>query len=363
MENKKYLTKAQIDNLSVEELSEDKKARIMELKNSLDMSDESILDFGSAATKNLSDFSTSMLKSIRMKDFPEIDQIVGTLMQELSKVDSNTLLSYKPSKWKRFFRIDDLESFLKDFTSKFENASDVIAEIRKKLEDARYELKKDMVMCDDYMDKNLTYINELDECIVAGKLKLREVEAEIAEDMKTLDKSDQLAVHMVSEKQGAQTRLEASIRDLCLIRENAVQNMHRLRLIKDGDAALIEKIKSSISMAIPLWESEMLVAFIVARQQNCADMEKAISDTTNNLIKVNSELVKAGAIKIAQEMQRGIIDIDTLKASNQKLIETFTEVKKITEEGKGKRQKAIEELGNITIGLNEAILLEDKRRS
>ena len=112
-------------------------------------------------------------------------------------------------------------------------------------------------------------------------------------------------------------------------------------------------------MAIPLWESQMLVAFIIARQQNGVNLEKAISDTTNNLISMNSELVKSGAIKIAEELQRGIIDIDVLKASSQKLMETCQEVKKINMEGKQKRLAAIEELGQITVGLNEATLLED----
>ena len=209
------------------------------------------------------------------------------------------------------------------------------------------------------MEQNLVHINDLDDCIFAGKLKLKEFHDEIEHDLETLDKEDTLAVHMLNMKQSAENRLEMNVRDLYLIRENAVQNMHQLCLIKEGDAVLIEKIKKSINMAIPLWESQMLVAFIIARQQNGVNLEKAISDTTNNLISMNSELVKSGAIKIAEELQRGIIDIDVLKASSQKLMETCQEVKKINMEGKQKRLAAIEELGQITVGLNEATLLED----
>ena len=354
-----YLTKTQMQNLDLNSLTDEKKNKILSLKNGLNMSDDSIMEFGSSATKGMSDFSSTMLKTIKLKDFPEIDNIVGELMTELEKVDSNTLLSYKPSFLQRVFKVNTVEKFVKEFASQFENASDVINGIKKKLEDAKFQLRKDMTLCDNCMEQNLIHINELDDCIFAGKLKLKEIHNEIDQDLADLDKEDTLAVHMVSMKQSAENRLEMSVRDLCLIRENAVQNMQQLRLIKEGDAVLIEKIKKSINMAIPLWESQMLVAFIITRQQNGVDLEKAISDTTNNIITMNSELVKSGAIKIAEELQRGIIDIEVLKASSQKLMETCQEVKKINMEGKEKRLAAIEELEQITIGLNEATLLEE----
>ena len=354
-----YLTKNQMDRLDVASLSNEKREKILSLKDTINMSDESIMEFGTSATKGMSEFSTTMLKTIKLKDFPEIDNIVGDLMTELSKVDSNTLLSYKPNLFQKIFGIGAIEKFVQEFASQFENVSDVINNIKKKLEDAKFQLKKDMTLCDKYMEQNLVHINDLDDCIFAGKLKLKEFHDEIEHDLEALDKEDTLAVHMLNMKQSAENRLEMNVRDLYLIRENAVQNMHQLRLIKEGDAVLIEKIKKSINMAIPLWESQMLVAFIIARQQNGVNLEKAISDTTNNLISMNSELVKSGAIKIAEELQRGIIDIDVLKASSQKLMETCHEVKKINMEGKQKRLAAIEELGQITVGLNEATLLED----
>ena len=357
-----FLTQTQRENLELNTLSEDKKRKILEIKNNINLKDESIIDFGSAATKNLSDFSSTMLKTIKLKDFPEIETIVGSLMQELQKVDSNTLLSYKPSPWKKFFRINDLERFLKDFASQFDSVSDVITSIKVQLEDSKYQLTKDLTLCDQYLDQNLKYINELDEYIFAGNLKIKELEIEVQNDLDAIDPNDTLAVNMLNMKQDAKNRFEMNLHDLSLIRENAVQNMYHLQLIKKGDSVLIEKIKKSIEMAIPLWESQMLVAFIVARQQNCINLEKAISDTTNNLITMNSELVKEGAIKIAMEVQRGVIDLDVLKESSKKLIETFDEVNKITIEGKKERMKAIQELKTLSVGLNEATLLEAKQK-
>lgn len=359
---KTYMTKKQMDNLEIDTLEEGRKSRILALHDGLDMSDESILNFGSKATQNLSEFSGAMLRTIKLKDFPEIDSIIMDLMDELKKVDSETLLSYKPSFLERLFGGDGLDKFLKNFTNQFDNASDVIQEIKKKLEDAKFQLNKDMTMCTQFLDQNLVYINDLDDCLFAAKMKLQEVQEEIDEEKRTLDKEDTLAVDDINGKQEKINRLERNIQDLYLIRESAIQDRYRLRIIKEGDAALIEKIKTSVNMAIPLWQSQMLVAFVVARQQNCADLEKAVSDTTNNLISMNAELVKTGAIKIAKELQRGIIDVDVLKTSSQKLAETFTEVRKINLEGKQKRLQAIEELGHNDMNLNKATLLEDNRR-
>jgi len=353
-----YLTKTQMTSLDITTLSEEKKSKILSLKNGISLTDESIMDFGTPAVKGMNDFSTAMLKTMKIKDFPEIDTIVGELMGELKKVDSNTLLSYKPPFWKRLFGVENIDKFIADFTGQFESVYGVIDTVKKKLEDAKYQLKKDMILCDKYMQQNLEHINELDDYIFAGRLKLQELNEEIEKEMATLDKEDTLAVHMMSTKQGIENRLEISVKDLYIMRENAVQKMHQMRLIKEGDAVLIEKIKKSIDIAVPMWESQMLVAFVVARQQNCIDIEKSIYDMSNNLATLNADLVKAGAIQIAQELQKGIMDIEVLKSSTQKLIETFDEVKKINVEGKQKRLAEIEELSKMTIGLNEATLIE-----
>lgn len=350
-----------MDSLDIESIPENRRNNIISLKNSINMSDESILDFGSSATENLNKFSTETLQSIKRKDFPEINAIVSQLMVELEKVDSNTLLTYKPPFYKRLLSSNKaIEKFVEDFTSQFETVADIIVTIKKKMEDARFQLKKDMNLCDKSLEQYLNAINDLDDCIFAERLKLKEVQEEIAAEMEMLDREDMLAVHMMNAKQNALNRLEMNMQDNLLIRENAIQSMRQIALIKEGDAVLTDKIKKSINVAIPLWEAQMVVAFVVARQQNCVDIENAVTNSLNSMIAMNSELVKTGAVRIAQELQRGIIDIEVLKASSQKLIETFDEVKKINIEGKQNRVKAIEELGNFSIGLNEAMLIEAK---
>ena len=324
-----YLTKAQMTSLDIASLSEEKRREILTLKDDISLDSKGIMNFGSSAVKGMNDFSTAMLKTMQIKDFPEIDAILGDLMGELQKVDSNTLLSYKPPFWKKLFGVESMEKFINNFKGQFDSVYGVIDSVKKRLEEAKFQLHKDITLCEKYMEQNLQHINELDACVFAGRLKLNEVREEIEAEMATLDKEDELAVHMMSERQNAENRLEISVRDLALMRENAVQKMHQMRLIKDGDTVMIEKIDKSINIAIPMWESQMLIAFVVARQQSCIDMEKAIYDMSNNMAMMNSELVKAGAIQIAQELQKGIMDIEVLKSSTQKLIETFNEVKKI----------------------------------
>ncbi|WP_373261901.1 toxic anion resistance protein [Hungatella hathewayi] len=356
-----YLTKKQMDNLDIESLPEARRGNILNIKKELTMTDASIMDFGLTATENLNKFSTTTLQKIKRKDFPEINAIISDLMVELQKVDSNTLLTYSPPWYKRILGSNRaIEKFVEDFTSEFDTVADIIEKIKKKMQGAKFELKKDMIMCDQFMEEYGSAINDLDDCIFAERMKLDEVQNEISYEMESLDKEDMLAVHMMNMKQNALNRLEMNVQDNLLIRENAVQSLRQLSLIKEGDAVLIDKIQKAINLAIPTWEAQMVVAFIVARQQNCVDLEKAICDTLNNMITMNSELVKSGAIKVAQELQRGIIDIEVLKKSSQTLRETFDEVKKINIDGKQTRVKAIEELGKISIGLNEAMLIEEK---
>ena len=216
-----YLTKAQMTSLDLSSLTEQKREEILALKNDISLDSKGIMNFGSAAIKGMNDFSTTMLKTMQIKDFPEIDAIVGELMGELQKVDSNTLLSYKPPFWKKLFGVESMEKFINNFKSQFESVYGVIDSVKKRLEDAKFQLSKDIALCEKYMEQNLKHINELDACIFAGRLKLNEVREEIAAEMETLDKEDELAVHMMSEKQSAENRLEMSVRDLALMRENA----------------------------------------------------------------------------------------------------------------------------------------------
>jgi uncharacterized protein YaaN involved in tellurite resistance len=220
-------------------------------------------------------------------------------------------------------------------------------------------LKKDIEVCNRYLEQNLEYINELDNYILAGKVKVDEERISLEEDRKTLDSSDMLNVHNFNARENEIDRLDRKIHDLELMRGIAVQNIPQIMLIRDGDGVLIEKIQSSINSAIPLWESQMVIAIQLMRQKGALAIQKGVADTTNNLISKNSELLKSGSVEVAKELERGIIDIDVLKKNSDNLIKTLEAIRTVRQEGKENRLKATQELAVLQTKLNEQLLLSE----
>lgn len=348
-----YLTKKNLDMVSLDGLTDKKKNEIMQIKNGLSLAYEDVLDFGSSASKNLSNFSSELLSVMKVKDAPEVDTMLVELMGDLAEVDCDSLLKKKPNLLKKIFKIDDLQNFM----VKYEDVQTVINTVKKKLEQTQFQLKKDIELCDRYLEQNFQYIEDLDNYIMAGKLKVEEEKENLVVEERTLDKEDQLAVHEFSAKQGDLERLDRKVHDLTLMREIAIQNIPQIQLIKGGDAVLIEKIQSSINSAIPLWESQIVIAIELMRQKGALTVQKSISDTTNKLIAKNSELLKSGSIEVAKELERGIVDIETLKKSQENLIQTLESIKTIRQNGREQRLQVANELGQIQGKLHEALLL------
>jgi uncharacterized protein YaaN involved in tellurite resistance len=350
-----YLTKRNMDMVSLDGLSDAKKNEIIQIKNGLSLSYENVVDFGSSASKNLSSFSTELLTTMKVKDSPEVETMLTELMTGLQEVDCDNLLKKKPSLLKKILRIDDLQNFM----IKYEDVQTVINTVKKKLEQTQFQLKKDIELCERYLEQNMNYIEELDSYIMAGMLKVQEEREQLALEEQTLDKSDQLAVHEFSARQNDVERLDRKVHDLTLMREIAIQNIPQIQLIKGGDAVLIEKIQSSINSAIPLWESQIVIAIELMRQKSALTVQKNIVDTTNKLITKNSELLKVGAVEVARELERGIVDIETLKKSQENLIQTLDSIKTIRQDGRQQRLQVAEELTQIHGRLNDALLLTE----
>ena len=340
--------------VSLDGLTEQKKNEIMKIKDGLTLSTDTVIDFGSSASKNLSNFSSELLATMKIKDTPEVDTMLTELMTGLQEVDCDTLLKKKPNVLKKIFKVDDLKNFM----IKYEDVQTVINTVKKKLEQTQFQLKKDIELCESYLEQNLDYIDELDNFIMAGKLKVQEERAALEIEEKTLDKTDQLAVQNFSVRQGDVERLDRKVHDLTLMREIAIQNIPQIQLIRGGDAVLIEKIQSSINSAIPLWESQIVIAIELMRQKGALEIQKNIVDTTNKLIMKNSELLKTGAVEVARELERGIVDIETLKKSQDNLIQTLENIKTIRQEGRQQRLQVSQELATIHGKLNDALLLE-----
>lgn len=349
------LSKKDLDSGSLSNISEERRHTIMTIKDGIALESESILDFGNAASKNLTEFSSDLLSKMKLKDTPEVETLLSDLLKGLDQIDASTLLEKKPTFFQRLFgeKVD-----VKKFIMRYEDISSVITEIKSKLEVSTFQLKKDMEVCSRYLEQNLNYINALDDYIMAGRIKVNEEQSEIDAERAVIDREDMLAVNQLNARQSNLDRLERKVHDLNLMRAIAIQNIPQIMLIRDGDGVLVEKIQSSINSAIPLWESQMVIAIQLMRQKGALTIQKSVTDTTNNLIARNSELLESGTVEVAKELERGIVDVEVLKKSSENLIKTLESLKQIRENGRKERIKATAELAALQSRLNEQLLLQ-----
>ncbi len=328
---------------------------LVDIKNGISLSHEGISSYGKEATKKLTDFSAQILNDVKMKDSPEVEEMIGSLMGELSQIDANELTEKKSGFLARFFRRDQI----KDFVLKYESISGVIEEVKTKLMQAEYQLKKDIRTSEIYLETNQDYIHELDKYIAAGNLRVSEETENLEETKKNTNPDDMLAVQELAIKEAEISALRRKLHNMQLQRAIAIQNIPQIMLLKQGDSVLVEKIEDSIDAAIPLWQSQMVIAIATARQESGVRIQKAVTDTTNRLLSQNSEQLKKSTLGVATELERDIVNVETLKKSNQNLIDTLSELKKIKTEGEARREIAAKEIAQLQGQLNQ-VLLENK---
>ena len=348
-----YLAKKDMEDLNLTNIEESRKEQILSIKDGIVFNYENTLDYASSASKNLTEFSSDLLKTMKVKDIPEVEGLINDLMVGLDSIDANTLAEYKPSFIKKLFRVDEIKQFI----TRYEDVEDIIQAAKTKLESANFQLKKDIEVCNRYLEQNLLYINELDNYIMAGRIRVKEEQENLNREKATVDPTDTLAINTINVHQKEIDRFERKLHDLMLMRSIAIQNIPQIMLIWDGDSVLIEKIDSSINSAIPLWESQMVIAIQLMRQRGALALQKSVTNTTNNLLAKNSELLKSGSIEVAKELETGIVSIDVLKKNSADLIETLNAIKNIREEGRNARLKATQELAVLQSKLNEQMLL------
>lgn len=349
------LAKKDLDTLNLENIPEERQVAIKNIKDSIVLSQEKTLEYAGEASKNLTTFSSDLLKTMKVKDVPEVEGMITELMAGLEKVDVDSLVTQKPSIFKKLFKVDEFKQFL----VKYEDVESIIQTAKEKLENANFQLKKDIEICNRYLEQNLAYINELDNYIMAGNLYLEEARAQIEIEKASVDPEDMIAVHELNGKIKEIERFDRKLYNLGLMRTIAVQNIPQIMLIKEGDSVLIEKIETSINSAIPLWESQMVIAIQLIRQKGALAIQKSVTNTTNELIAKNGELLKTGSIEVAKELEAGIVDVEVLKKNSQNLIDTLIAIRTVQENGRQARVNATRELGLLQSKLNEQMLLGD----
>ena len=311
-----------------------------------------ILQYGAGTQKKMADFSEKALENVKTKDLGSVGDMLTNVVTELKSFDAQ-------EEEKGFF------SFLKkpvdkitSMKTKYDKVETNVEKICTALEEHQTQLMKDVAMLDRMYEQNLLYFKELSMYILAGKKKLEEVKTtELTQLMAKAQASGQPEdAQAVKDLTGLCDRFEKKIHDLELTRMISIQTAPQIRLVQNSDTMMVEKIQTTVVNTIPLWKSQMVLALGLAHSEQAMQAQKAVSDTTNELLKKNAELLKQTTVGVAQESERGIVDIETLKHTNQMLIDTLDEVVKIQNDGRAKRKAAEVELMNIETQLKDKML-------
>ncbi|NLM10741.1 MAG: toxic anion resistance protein [Clostridiaceae bacterium] len=339
-----------------ESLSHEEQQKVSEIKNSIDITDsQAILQYGVQAQSNISSFSDTVLSQIRAKDSGRVGEILNELMVKVNELNVDSL-GQNEGLISRMF--GGVKSKAKKFVGQYEKLSVHIDRIINELEKARMQLLKDITLLDGLYDKNIEYMHELDVYILAGSLKLSELNDKIIPELKkkAQESNDPVDAQKVKDMLSLANRFEKKLHDLKLSRMIAIQTAPQIRLIQSNDQVLVEKIQSSILNTIPLWKNQLIIAITLFRQEKALKLQSEVNRTTNELLTKNSELLKTSSIEVAKESERGIVEIETLKKVNSDLIETIEETIRIQQEGREKRLQAETELKNMENELKQKLM-------
>ncbi|MCH3988196.1 MAG: toxic anion resistance protein [Lachnospiraceae bacterium] len=343
----------QAEKVSENVLSPEEVKQAEEFAGKIDLANsEAILSYGAGTQKKMADFSEKTLDSVRTKDMGEVGGMITDLIVQLKNFDVDS----EEKGLKGLFRKGrNKAEVLKTNYAKVETNVEVISG---ELEKHQQTLLKDIAMLDQMYDLNLNYFKELSMYILAGKKKLEEVrEGQLKDLQEKAQKSGLPEDAQAAKDLAAQCeRFEKKLYDLELTRTIALQTAPQIRMVQSSDTMMAEKIQTTLVNTIPLWKSQMVIALGVEHSNQAAAAQRAVSEMTNELLKKNAEKLKMSAVESAKESERGIVDIETLKATNEQLISTLDEVAAIQKEGRQKRQAAEAELTGIEDELKKKLL-------
>ena len=343
-----------------ETLTPAERKQVEEIKSKIDLMNSGYaLQFGSGAQKNMADFSDSLLSQVRTKDSGE----VGALLTDLSGKINEFNRKESDSFVKKLPLIGALVSKGETMLASYEKLSTKVDKIQSELEKSKTTMMKDIMLFDALYQKNLEYFKHLELYIRAGEEKLEEMRSTVLPKLRAdaAASADPMAGQVVSDFESNVDRFEKKVHDLKISKTIAIQTAPQLRLIQNNDKILVERVQSAIYNAIPLWKNQIVIALGLTRQQNVLKMQQAISDTTNELLKRNAEMLKINSIETAKENNRSIVDIETVKKVNDDLVTTIEETLKIQQEGRQARQSAEQELLQIENRLKETLLANMNR--
>ena len=343
-----------VQEIDTSMLTEEEKRSVEEFVDKIDVNNtDHVLLYGADAQKKISDFSESALETIRTKDTGEVGDMLVNLVNEIKGFGA---AAEKPSGLKGLFW--DAKKAVSDMKTKYQKVDANVDVISTQLEKHQVQLLKDVSMFNHLYDMNSQYFKELTMYIIAGEKKLQNVRGgELAElSRKAAQTGDAMDAQKANDLAANCDRFEKKLHDLKLTRQVALQMAPQIRLLQNNDSLLVERIQSTLSNTLPLWKSQMVIALGMHRSQEALKAQNAVTDMTNDLLKKNAEALKIGTIQTAKEAERGIIDLDTLKKTNQDLMDTISEVMRIQQEGRSQRLDAEREMAAMEGDLKKKLL-------
>lgn len=344
-------------SLNYDLLSKEEQAAIDEFCSKVDVTDSAqVLQFGAAAQNKISDFSDTVLQSVKTKSTGEVGDLLSDLVVQVKDFDTNMPATLKPTGIQALFF--NVQKQIEKMIAKFSKVETNISKIEKQLETQKIKMLKDITIFDTMYEKNLEYFKELSLYIIAGEKKLEELRNVVLPELqkKAEESGEQADIQKVNDMVNTINRFEKKVYDLKTTRIISIQMAPQIRLIQNNDSELVEKIQSSLINTIPLWKNQIVIALGLANSKSALNVQKAVTDTTNDMLKKNSEMLKQGTIQIAEESEKSIVNVETLQKTNKDIIETLDKVLEIHANGRAKRVEAEKELVNIEQELKQKML-------
>ena len=355
-------TKKELQPIEENTFSEKDVLQIRKLKDDIDFTNNTnILQYGSEVQGNISRFSDQILENVRAKDSGHVGELLSSLT---SKVEE-----FNESSPKKFVRniplVGRLVGKADNITNRYDKLSVQVSKISTELDASRNQMMKDIILLDGMYQKNVEYFKMLEIYIEAGKQKVKEANEITLPKLRdeAVKSSNPLAAQVVTDFEESVARFEKKVHDLELSRTIALQTAPQIRLIQNNDKMLVERVNSTILNTIPLWKNQMVIALGLVNQQKAIQMQRQVSEATNNLLRKNAEMLKQNTLDTARENERGIVDVETIEEVNAKLIETVQEVLKIQQEGRSQRQNAEKELVRIEENLKQTLISATNQQS
>lgn len=338
--------------INLSNLTADDKAKYSRMNSSLVVTDiNSISNYGADLQNTMGKYSNDFLTAVRSSSGGEIGDLITNLLGELNYIDVDELKA--PSRLKKFVRripvLNKLVANVDKMLHKYDSITKNIDLLTQKITATRLASLRDNNALQTMFENNIAYGKQIEELIIAGKIKSEEVKTQLSEMQANAQNYE---AHEIQDVLEFSNNLDRRLNDLMTLRYVIKQSLPQIRAVQYNNIAVADKAQTIVATTLPVWKNQLSIAVALHNQQANIEAHRKVTDTTNLILKKNAEMLRQNSTMVARENERSIIDIETLRSTTQQLIETIREVKEIHEQGALQRKAAEAELVKIETELN-----------